>query len=111
MTVGWKKADACGPPATRAPGRTLRGRGCLPAPGPPLELVPGWAAFVGGVDDERFNELLRGHAGTGWPLGQDSFVEFLERLLARSLTRKKPGSKTRERDRTTGDLFSEEGRS
>jgi hypothetical protein len=74
-------------------------------------LVPGWEAFVGGVDDERFNELLRGRAGTGWLLGPDSFVESLERLLARSLKWKNPGPKTRERARTAGDLLSEGGRS
>jgi hypothetical protein len=62
------------------------------------------------VDDEKFNQLLRDHASTGRPLGADSFVESLERLLARSLKRQKPGPKTQERDRYyTGDLFSDGG--
>ena len=74
---------------------------------PLLELVPDWEAFIGEADDEKFNELLRGHASTGRPLGADSFVESLERLLARSLKRKKPGPKGRERDTYTGDLFRE----
>lgn len=72
---------------------------------PLLELVPNWGAFIGEAD-EKFNELLRGHASTGRPLGPDSFVESLERLLARPLKRKKPGPKGRERDTYTGDLFS-----
>jgi len=74
---------------------------------PLLELVPDWEAFVGEADDEKFNERLRGHASTGRPLGADAFVESLERLLARSLKRQKPGPKTQERDRYTGDLFSD----
>jgi hypothetical protein len=74
---------------------------------PLLGLVPDWEAFIGEADDETFNELLRGHATTGRPLGADSFVESRERLLAGSLKRKKPGSKTHERDRYTGDLFSD----
>ena len=70
-----------------------------------LDLVPDWEAFIGEDEDERFNELLRGHASTGRPLGSDAFVESLERSLARSLKRKKPGPKTQERDRYTADLF------
>jgi len=74
---------------------------------PLLELIPDWDAFIGGADDDKLNELLRGHASTGRPLGTDAFVESLERRLARSLKRKKPGPKTRERDCCTGDLFGE----
>lgn len=58
-----------------------------------LDLVADWAAFTGEGEDERFNELLRGHASTGRPLGSDGFVESLERRLARSLKCKKPGPK------------------
>ena len=61
------------------------------------------------VDDEKFNQLLRRHTSTRRPLGADSFVESLERLLARSLKRQKPGPKIQERDRYTGDLFSDGG--
>jgi putative transposase len=68
-------------------------------------LVPDWEAFIGEGEDESFNELLRGHASTGRPLGSDAFVESLERRLARSLKRQKPGPKTQERDRYTADLF------
>jgi putative transposase len=34
---------------------------------PLLELVPGWETFIGGADDERLDERLRGHASTGRP--------------------------------------------
>jgi putative transposase len=74
---------------------------------PLLEPVRDWEAFIGEADDEKFNELLRGHASTGRSLGPDSFVEPVERLLARSLKRKKPGPKSRERDIYTGNLFSD----
>jgi hypothetical protein len=46
----------------------------------------------------------------GPSLGTESFVESLERLLACSLEPKKLQPKTRERDRCTGDLFSEGNR-
>jgi hypothetical protein len=90
-------------------------RGCAPCrarrrPGQratALGVGPGLEAFVGVADDEPFNERLRAHASAGRPLGADRFVESLERLPARSLKRKKPGPKTRERDIYTGDLFRE----
>ena len=62
---------------------------------PLLELVPDWTTFLGETEDEKSNELLRGHARTGRPLGTDAFVESLEQFLARTLKRKKPGPKSR----------------
>ena len=72
---------------------------------PLLELIPHWDAFVGQTDAADFGELLHAHASTGRPLGPDSFVELLERRLGRSLKRRKPGPKPRERDGETRDLF------
>ncbi len=74
---------------------------------PLLELGADWEAFIGGSDDDRLNDLLRGHARTGRPLGTHAFVESLERSLARSLKRKKPDPKARKPDCNTGDLFAE----
>ena len=68
------------------------------------------SVLEGEGEDESFNELLRAHASTGRPLGSDGFVESLERQLARSLKRKKPGPKPQERDRYTADLFGERER-
>ena len=82
----------------------------LVAARPLLDLVADWAAFIGAGEDESFNELLRAHASTGRPFGSDSFVESLERQLARSLKRKKPGPKPQERDHYTADLFGERER-
>ena len=79
----------------------------LVATEPLPELVPDWESFIGEPEDEGFNERLRGHASKGRPLGSDAFVESLERHLARSLKRKKPGPKPQERDRYTGDMFGE----
>jgi putative transposase len=70
-----------------------------------LESVPDWAAIISGDEDDSFNELVRGHASSGRPLGSDAFVESLERQLARSLKRKKPGPKPQQRDNSTLDLF------
>lgn len=77
---------------------------------PLLALIRDWEAFIGEGEDEGFNELLRAHASTGRPLGSDTFVESLERQLARTLKRKKPDPKRQERDPFTGDLFGEEKR-
>ncbi len=76
---------------------------------PLLELAPDWGAFIGEGEDEGINERLRGHASTGRSLGSVAFVESLERRLARSLKRKKPGPKRQERDVDTVDLFDEGG--
>ena len=77
---------------------------------PLLELVPDWEAFIGEGEGDSFNELLRGYASTGRPLGSDAFVESLERQLARSLKGKKPGPMPQEPDRYTGDLFGDRER-
>jgi len=77
------------------PDATIPSSRCAPL----LESVLDWEAFIGGTADEKLDELLRGHASTGRPLGTDAFVA--------SLKRKKLCPKTRELDRYTGDLFGE----
>ncbi len=67
-------------------------------PNAPLRVLVGMLILKEGFgwsDEELFwarrTQLLRGHASTGRPFGSDAFVEFLERRLAPSLKRKKPG--------------------
>jgi putative transposase len=72
---------------------------------PLLELIPDWDAYVAEPDAAKLGDLVQAHAGTGRPLGPDSFVENLERRLGRPLKRRKPGPKPQERDLSTLDLF------
>ena len=72
---------------------------------PLLELISDWARFIGEPDAPDTADLLHAHAGTGRPLGPDSFVEALEQRLGRPLKRQKPGPKPPRRDSHTRDLF------
>ena len=42
-------------------------------------------------------ELFRKHERTGRPLGMDSFIEKMERLLGRKLKPEKPGPKKKDK--------------
>jgi putative transposase len=72
---------------------------------PLLELISDRARFIGEPDAPDIADLLHAHAGTGRPLGPDSFVEALEQRLGRPLKRQKPGPKASRRDSHTRDLF------
>ncbi len=72
---------------------------------PLLELISDWDRFIGEPDAPDIADLLHAHAGTGRPLGPDSFVEALEQRLGRPLKRQKPGPKPPRRDSHTWDLF------
>ncbi|MFB1491005.1 MAG: transposase [Thiocapsa sp. C3-sup] len=73
--------------------------------GPLLELISDWDRFIGETDATDIAHLLHAHAGTGRPLGPDSFVEALDERLGRPLKRQKPGPKPSRRDSNTRDLF------
>jgi hypothetical protein len=70
-----------------------------------LELISDWARFIGEPDSPDIADLLHAHAGTGRPLGPESFVEALEQRLGCPLKRQKPGPKPPRRDSHTRDLF------
>jgi len=55
---------------------------------PMLELISDWARFIGEPDAPDIADLLHAHAGTGRPLGPDSFAEALEQRLRHLLKRK-----------------------
>jgi putative transposase len=52
-----------------------------------------WSKFLS--DDARESEMaiFRKHARTGRPIGDEDFIEMLERLLNRRLKPRKPGPK------------------
>ena len=60
---------------------------------PLLSLVGNWKSFMSLSSDEEMN-LFRKHERSGRPLGQETFVDQIETLLARTLRPKKPGPKT-----------------
>jgi putative transposase len=60
---------------------------------PLLEMVKDWREFLlEEVDDQKAKEIRR-HEQTGRPLGEEGFINGLEKVLNRSLHRQKPGPK------------------
>ena len=56
-----------------------------------------WEMFLTSDIQEQEIALLRKHERTGRPLGGDSFIESLERLLDRDLKPQKPGPKKKDK--------------
>ena len=61
--------------------------------GPMLDLIGNWSAFLAQGLDAQTHAAIRSAERTGRPLGSADFVAALERDLARTLTRQKPGPK------------------
>ena len=55
--------------------------------------ITDWASYLGVKTDDLDKKLFRTHAKTGRPLGDDEFIDKLEKLTGRSLKRKKTGPK------------------
>ena len=65
---------------------------------PLLEIVKkNWNDFLKHDVQDAEIELFRQHERTGRPLGVDSFIEKLERLLGRKLKPQKPGPKGKDK--------------
>ncbi len=61
--------------------------------GPMLSRDPDWSSFLmGGVEDAELQRLRR-HTNTGRPCGNEAWIEGLERLTGRTLSKHKPGPK------------------
>ena len=60
---------------------------------PMLALVNGWRELLCSVVSEEELREFRTHERTGRPLGDEEFVQKLERKLGRVLQRRKPGRK------------------
>jgi len=65
------------------------------------ELVPDWASWLEGTNNDVSERLLRECTKTGRPCGDESFVHSIGKSAGRDFTRKKPGRKpnTTETDR------------
>jgi putative transposase len=57
---------------------------------PLLEMVGEWKSFLVDADDEEADSICR-HERTGRALGADSFLEFLEHTLQRTVKPQKAG--------------------
>ncbi|HKJ64394.1 MAG TPA: transposase [Desulfopila sp.] len=60
---------------------------------PLAEIVADWRAFLEEEIQGEQYAAIRSHEKTGRPLGDDAFLDELERVTARSLKKKKPGPK------------------
>ena len=60
---------------------------------PLLERFGDWRRFLAGGLDEDSRQALRRHERTGRPLGSEDFIRTLERLIGRTLTKRKLGRK------------------
>ena len=58
---------------------------------PLLDLVPNWSAYLSRDASEEEIQAFRRHESTGRPMGTESFILKLERLLGRDLHPPKPG--------------------
>jgi len=63
---------------------------------PLLDLVPKWGEFLACPPDADEADAIRSHARTGRPLGDDAFLDRLERFLNRPLRPLKRGPKPRD---------------
>lgn len=60
-----------------------------------LSDISDWKAFLSQEDDRNVLKDFRRHGYTGRPLGDDKFVESLEKITGRILQKQKPGPKKR----------------
>lgn len=60
---------------------------------PLLDRIGDFAAFLARDEDPAANAGLRAAESTGRPLGNEVFIQGLERILGRRLARGRPGPK------------------
>ena len=60
-------------------------------------MIDDWRAFLSVETGSRDEKLIKLHERTGRPLGEDSFVEKLEKILNIKLRKNKPGPKPKKR--------------
>ena len=58
---------------------------------PLLDIIPRWQDLLSTESPEEDRKAICRHERTGRPLGDDKFIDRLERLTSRSLRKKKPG--------------------
>jgi putative transposase len=58
-----------------------------------LDEIKDWSKFLSEEEKKEDLKLFRRHGNTGRPLGDKSFIKYLEKKLGVSLTKRKPGPK------------------
>jgi putative transposase len=53
--------------------------------------IPDWRTYLREETDDSDKKLIKSHIQTGRPLGDDKFIDKLEKISGRSLRKKKPG--------------------
>lgn len=69
------------------------GLGCVQ---PMLSMVDDWEAYLSETRDNGIGECISKHSRTGRPLGNNKFVQKLERIVGRRLTPSSVGRKKKE---------------
>ena len=70
---------------------------CLVKVAPLLAMIGDWDAFLNSAVPEEELRDLRRHGRTGRPLGNETFVERLEKMVGRALRPQKRGPKPKQR--------------
>lgn len=58
-----------------------------------IDEISNWKDYLLDDSDDNKSGLFVGHVDTGRPLGDEGFVKRLEKIVGRTLGRKKPGPK------------------
>lgn len=58
-----------------------------------IKEIEDWKSFLADQDNEQDKKLFKKHARLGRPLGQEGFIENLEKMTGRILRPQKPGRK------------------
>ncbi len=81
----------------------------LISPSPLTDEIPDWKSFINQEDDPEIVTRIRTNMVTGRPLGDDSFIDKLERLTGRALRKEKPGPKPQDAPADLLKVFGEFG--
>jgi putative transposase len=60
-----------------------------------VSKIPDWISYLRKETNESDIELFRSHARTGRPLGDEKFIDKLEKMTGRRIKNEKPGPKRR----------------
>jgi putative transposase len=77
---------------------------------PPAGLIPDWAEWLAGEDDEAREKSIRRNTSVGRPCGDQSFIERIEQQTHRTLRPKRRGRKPEPRIEGSRLLWPEEGK-
>jgi len=58
-----------------------------------IEEIPDWKKYLTDINNDTCEKLFTKHANTGRPLGDNSFLDKLEKITGKTLHKRKPGPK------------------